>query len=252
MIVFTKYRGITYQIDLEQGQELSILLSPNHPQPNCFGAEKVKFVPMAGEGWIADVVQGGSVNASVVRFNPHGNGTHVECYGHISKEKVSINEQHKTSHVFAYLMTVCPSGKPGDQIISKNMIEPANAELDHVEALIIRTVPNDRKDKLVDYTNTEPPFLSVELMQYLVEKNIKHLLVDLPSVDPEKDEGKLAAHKTFWNWPSYDKRETCTITEMIYVPNSLEDGVYLLNLQRPSFDLDCAPARPIVFPLKQI
>jgi hypothetical protein len=67
------------------------------------------------------------------------------------------------------------------------------------------------------------------------ESGIQHLLIDLPSVDKEKDEGKLLAHKAFWNVTdvndlNLDARLEATITEMIYVPDNVADGSYLLNL----------------------
>ena len=33
---------------------------------------------------------------------------------------------------------------------------------------------------------------------------------------------------------------------MIYVPNEIEDGEYLLNLQIAPFESDCAPSRPLL------
>ncbi|MBK9767712.1 MAG: hypothetical protein IPP63_12210 [Chloracidobacterium sp.] len=41
-----------------------------------------------------------------------------------------------------------------------------------------------------------------------------------------------------------------TITELIYVPNEVSDGVYLLNLQIAPFATDAAPSRPML--LKQL
>jgi kynurenine formamidase len=41
--------------------------------------------------------------------------------------------------------------------------------------------------------------LAEDAALFLHESGIKHLLIDLPSVDKEKDEGKLLAHKAFWN-----------------------------------------------------
>ncbi len=75
---------------------------------------------------------------------------------------------------------------------------------------------------------------------------MKHLLIDLPSVDKERDEGKLLAHKAFWNYPE-NPREDCTITELIYVPDSINDGRYLLNLQIASFHNDASPSKPVLY-----
>ena len=47
--------------------------------------------------------------------------------------------------------------------------------------------------------------------------------------DKEKDDGQVVAHKTFWQFPA-SNRTGCTITELIYVPNSIVDDLYFLNL----------------------
>jgi hypothetical protein len=87
-----------------------------------------------------------------------------------------------------------------------------------------------------------PSFLAERAALFLRESGIQHLLIDLPSVDKEKDEGKLLAHKAFWNVTdvndlNLDARLEATITEMIYVPDNVVDGSYLLNLQIASLKM---------------
>ena len=72
------------------------------------------------------------------------------------------------------------------------------------------------------------------------------MLVDLPSVDKEKDEGKLLSHNAFWN-TSGKLRMAATIPEFIYVPNSVEDGEYLLNLMIAPFENDATPSKPVLY-----
>ncbi|MCH2217623.1 MAG: cyclase family protein, partial [Flavobacteriales bacterium] len=81
-------------------------------------------------------------------------------------------------------------------------------------------------------------------------KEIKHLLIDLPSVDKEKDDGLLLAHHGFWNTLG-ELRLDATITEFIYVPNSVEDGTYFLNLMVAPFENDASPSRPVLFTIKE-
>ena len=102
------------------------------------------------------------------------------------------------------------------------------------------------------YSNTNPAYLSEEAAVFIREKGIKHLLIDLPSVDKEHDEGKLLAHKAFWNVKDVavlnaDARMDCTITELIFVETAIEDGSYLLNLQMASFVNDASPSKPILY-----
>jgi hypothetical protein len=101
-----------------------------------------------------------------------------------------------------------------------------------------------------------PPYFTVEAMRFIVECGFKHLLVDLPSVDRLYDRAKLANHRIFWNVEhgkfdvSSDSRLNSTITELIYVPNEVEDGEYVLNLQIAPFESDASPSRPLLFKLK--
>ena len=76
------------------------------------------------------------------------------------------------------------------------------------------------------------------------------MLLDLPSVDKEIDGGVLAFHHAFWNVPNHPDSSR-TITELIYVPNELSDGAYLLELQVSNFENDAAPSRPILYPIKK-
>ena len=87
---------------------------------------------------------------------------------------------------------------------------------------------------------------------YLCEIGIKHLLIDLPSVDKEVDEGKLVSHKAFWNVKNVQKvnddaRFDSTITELIFVEDVIKDGSYILNLQIASFENDASPSKPVLY-----
>jgi hypothetical protein len=69
------------------------------------------------------------------------------------------------------------------------------------------------------------------------------------------DGGHLLAHRAFWKLPAGDtqsihaQRPHATITELIFVPNQIIDGAYLLNLQLAPFVSDATPSRPLLFPL---
>jgi hypothetical protein len=65
------------------------------------------------------------------------------------------------------------------------------------------------------------------------------------------------AHKAFWNVKDVnnlneDARMNCTITELIYVDDSVEDGNYILNLQIASFENDASPSKPILFKILEL
>ena len=94
-------------------------------------------------------------------------------------------------------------------------------------------------------------------MERINELGVKHLLVDMPSIDRMHDDGLLTNHHLFWNVPegTHELTKTAhvgkTITEMIFVPDSIVDGRYLLNLQIAPFCTDAAPSRPILFATKE-
>ena len=120
----------------------------------------------------------------------------------------------------------------------------------NVEALIIRTKPNDHSKMQRQYSGTNFPYLTMGAMQRIVDAGVQHLLIDLPSVDREEDGGALAAHHLFWNVPAEPNFQK-TITELIYVPNEISDGNYILNLQVSNFANDAAPSRPMLFDLEE-
>lgn len=143
------------------------------------------------------------------------------------------------------MITVAPERYNGDSVISKKQIQFALGNKKR-EALVIRTIPNT-KDKLSrQYSNTNPPYLLKEAAIYLREKGISHLLIDLPSIDKEKDDCQLLAHNAFWNTKG-KLRMDATITELIYVPNHVDDGTYFINIQIAPFENDATPSKPVLY-----
>ncbi len=198
--------------------------------------------------WIGDVNRGGSVNFRSIFFNPHGHGTHTECVGHISKAFYSVNQCLKTFFFSAILVTIEPELINKDLVITKSQIERI-LNLKKYDALIIRTLPNDSSKLSRQYSHSNFPYVDAQAMDLVREAGVKHFLIDLPSVDKEEDGGLLAAHKSFWNYPA-NVRLDSTITEFIFVPELVEDGEYLLNLQIAPFENDASPSKPILYPLK--
>ncbi len=207
----------------------------------------VKMQPAQIDEWVGSVKEGASVNFFDIKFNPHGNGTHTECFGHISKEKESVNQQFSEFHSFAYLLHLQPIETKNGKIITLKSLQEKNIEEWDFESIIIKTgnYPPGH-----DFSNTDPAYFEPELMAFLKEKDMRHFLTDLPSVDREKDDGKLLAHKAFWDFPD-SPRKGCTISELLQIPEGLEEGKYLLNLQTAPFENDAAPSRPLVFRLKE-
>jgi arylformamidase len=205
------------------------------------------FKAVENENWIGDVNRGGTVNFRDVYFNPHGHGTHTECVGHISKEHFTINQCLTAFFFLAQLVTITPEKIEDDEVITLEQVKLLTIQK-HVQALVIRTLPNNNDKLTKHYSAKNPPYIQAEAVAFLVDVGINHLLVDLPSLDREHDEGKLAAHHVFWNYPRNTQSHR-TITEFVFVPNQVQDDLYLLNLQISSFENDAAPSKPLLFKL---
>ena len=247
-----QHNNSTYNIDLLNPIDISIPLTNTTENPIAWYIDKPVIEPVKFEEWIGKVSSGmSSTNFNNIQFNPHAHGTHTECLGHITHEFYSVNQALKKFFFIAELISVEPELIGEDLIISKYQIEKALKDK-KPEAIVIRTLPNNVSKLSKKYSHTNPPFLAEEAARFICESGIQHLLIDLPSVDKEKDEGKLLAHKAFWNVTDVrnlneDARFDCAITEMIYVGNEVVDGSYLLNLQIASFENDASPSKPVLY-----
>ncbi len=240
-----KINELLYTVDLSKPLDISIPLEASKNNPLAWYLDAPKIEPVKLDNWVAKVSEGASVNFNNVYFNPHAHGTHTECVGHISEKFYSVNEVLKEFFFLSEVISVIPETLGKDEVITGIQIKSLLAGK-RPEALIIRTLPNSSSKRSRKYSHTNWPYLTEDAAQYMHDLGIKHLLIDLPSVDKEKDDGALLAHKAFWNYPK-EPRLDATITEFIYVPNKIKDGSYLLNLQIASFVNDATPSKPILY-----
>lgn len=247
--------GRRYSFQTEKGMDLSISLNPKGPR--AWYVEPMRIEPVRTDQFLGSVAEGGAVNFRDIYFNPHGHGTHTENVGHIIDTDFPVINSIHSSHYMAKLITVrlnqdstkdlSQDASQGDWVVGEESLEGFDLK---VEALIIRTKPNDHSKMQRQYSGTNFPYLTIGAMQRIVDAGVQHLLIDLPSVDREEDGGALAAHHLFWNVPANPNFQK-TITELIYVPNEIEDGTYVLNLQVSNFANDAAPSRPMLFGLME-
>lgn len=249
------FDGQTFEADLSRPIDISLPLSDSPENPVAWYLDKPSIEPVTSGDWVGKVSLGqSSTNFNNILFNPHGHGTHTECLGHITRDFYSVNALLKQCFFVARLVSVAPWEQNGDHVIeqaqlSELMIGALPA------AVIIRTLPNDSGKRSKKYSHTNPPYLAEGAAIWLRENGVEHLLIDLPSVDREQDQGALLAHKAFWNLKNVDRvnedaRMNATITELIFVPDEVPDGLYLLNLQTSPFENDATPSRPVLFKLK--
>lgn len=249
------YHGKGYRFNPLSPIDLSLPIEATTQNPNCYYAEVPTFHTIRAGDFVGSVAEGGKVNYQKITFTPHGNGTHTETYGHISADKDATLYHCLKQHLFfAQIISISPKEKNIDKDTkAKDKVVVWDDIQKHIgktipEAVILRTLPNESSKKTQQYTGTNPPYLDKLVGENLAKLQIKHLLVDLPSVDREVDGGVLACHHAFWQYP-HTTRKDCTITELIYVPDNVVDGFYLLQLQPPNFQLDAFASKIVVYEL---
>ncbi|MBM3434161.1 MAG: cyclase family protein [Bacteroidetes bacterium] len=197
--------------------------------------------------WVGDVNQGGSVNFFDVHFNPHAHGTHTESVGHVVSESV-----HAVSLPLPPWMRARVVRIPSPRLLRLEVLQASSASRFDYDALVLATHEGDLSQR--DWRRSDPPAVEPAALAWLAEHGVRHLLIDLPSVDPEEDGGALAAHRAFWGLPLgstalADARHAgASITELIQVPADCAEGNYMLNLSLAPMHGDAVPSRPILFP----
>ena len=249
MKIYFPWEGHSYSVDLSDVIEIAIpLRNGMDEQPNAYGAPYFSAMPVVAGDFIGALDAGAPVNFFNLMINPHGNGTHTECVGHILAGPWTIRACTMESHFVAELISVTPEVQGTNHVITKTQLIPACQY--PAQALIIRTLPNPLEKRTRKYSGTHPPYFSEDATAWMAERGIRHLLTDLPSVDPEVDGGALLAHRAFWQADG-PIREDASITEMVFVASEIPDGLYLLDLQNLALDLDVSPSRPRLFTMRK-
>jgi kynurenine formamidase len=249
MIIHFRFNDSDCKADLSRPIDLSMPLTTGSEGVQAFYLPPMELEPFRAGTFVGDVAQGGACNVNKVTLNPHGNGTHTETVGHITREKETVFDSVKKFWFIADLVSVNPSKLFEDLVIMPEQLEKVLT--DPHEALIIRTRPNGKEKLSRHYSGTNPAYLHHDAARMICEAGVRHLLIDLPSVDREEDGGKLKAHHAYWNHPENTRREA-TITELIYVPDEVPDGSYLLNLQVISIMNDASPSKPVIYRIHRV
>ncbi len=266
-VVSMQVGGQSIQIDSNQGLDLSIAYRFQGDRLNAFGVNPSSWQTVENNDF-----RGGRQGKTGCKVNqytliPHCHGTHTECIGHIIDNGLSIHEILKDVWIPCLILTLKPEKAntnhdryasnvaEHDVVITKDQLCQGFKKFpdeNFQQALIIRTLPNDVSKKVRHYSTAA--YFSNDAMQVIAHHPVKHLLVDLPSVDRMEDQGKLSNHRIFWQLFAENQQRgqqavsAKTITELIFVANEIKDGYYLLNLQISPFIADAAPSRPLVFP----
>lgn len=241
------------------GQEVSILQTFDENQPSHFDVPRASSMPLKAGDFIGDTSVGGSCNVSALSIVPHCHGTHTETASHLGIGAVSPHQCLTRPLYPGRLITVLTSedlsgetylgASPGDLFITKKQLEKASnwySGFSQNGAILIRTNPNSELKKTAKWEQTlRAPYFTSEAIKFLSGLNIKHLVVDFPSLDRTHDGGRLANHHEFF------RDHTRTVTEMAFFPDHIKDGNYFVSIQVPHFFTDAVPSRVVIFLAKE-
>ena len=264
------YQNKTWQIDFAKGEYIGIPLSPNSG-PLFYSNRPVNSATLVSSGFKGSVRAGGSCNVESICVTPHCNGTHTEGSGHISSAATPVQDLIDPAPCSALLISLetTPAESSNEHynhplpvdypLISRKSLQAKYTELavatELHKALIIRSLPNPKSRQTRNY-NKQPvyPLLSTEALEWLSQKNLHHLLIDTPSLDFSADNGQLLNHRIWWGMQTgssgQDKAITRSITEMIYVKNTIKDGYYWLEINLSTLRSDACLSNPRIYPLK--
>jgi kynurenine formamidase len=269
---FTTF-GRRWRVQLHSPLDLAIRLEFGGPQPRFFAGDGARAERLRIGDFTGDVGSGASCNCGVYTLSPHCHGTHTECVGHLTGDPTHVAALTPVPPALALLVSVQPGllgaishdrprvCAPTDMVLTRAMLAAAAQRWirDPWTALVIRTLPNEPAKAHRRYSGPCPAaYFTADAMHWIVERGVTSLVVDLPSLDRAEDGGGLEAHRTYWGLaPSardahLAQRGRALVTELAYVPEELEDGLYLLDLQVPSFGADAAPSRPVLYRVAEI
>lgn len=265
--------GRRWQADVSAPVDLAITLQFPGPQPRFFADAPASAAPLRAGRFVGTVASGAGCNCGVYTLSPHCHGTHTECVGHVTDNATALAGLTPVPPALALLVSVRPEalgpaaagqasrGRADDPVITRPVLAAAAARWirDPWTALVVRTLPNDPGKRYRRYEGPCPaPYFTPDAMHWVVERDVTSLVVDMPSLDRADDGGSLAAHRVFWGLPPdvrdahQARRGRAMVTELAYVPDTVHDGLYLLDLQVPAFATDAAPSRPVIYPVKEV
>jgi len=244
--VFLSPNQPAQRIDTRQFHLLSQQISRKaEDAPNAYYLNPTQFNAVVAGDFVGDVSRGGACNCEDISFNAHGNGTHTECVGHISKEAIFMDQVRMEPYLSCQLIHAQANIHDNeDQIVDMTSFDWKT--LDNLDAVIIHSGTTHPSQQ---FSGTNPCYIAEEVLALLNQKNIHHVLTDLPSVDREEDGGLLAGHKAFFGYPK-DVHLNKTITELLYVPASLEAGKYVLNIGYAAMETDAVPSSIKIYPIQ--
>ena len=207
------FEGVDFTASGEEAVDLSLAFQESGG-PSAWYVEPMQVEPVRANGFLGSVAEGGDVNFRDVTFNPHGNGTHTECVGHISEAAHSVNRLSIPPLMPCLVVSIQPEVKNEDHVITAKALELASERHWSGQiappSLVLRTLPNNAEKRSKNWSNTNAPYLEAAAAQWLVDRGVEHVLLDLPSVDREQDGGVHSLHIMFSGNGPQSPREQAT------------------------------------------
>ena len=155
MHITLTHQDTTYTCDLSKPIDVSIPIG----QVKCFHSTDFEATPYKSGDFVGSVKAGAPVNFYDVKMNPHGNGTHTESLGHITREQESINDVLKQFHFIAGVVSInVTTLESKDRVLTESdfrqQYESLGFDETRPEAILVRTLPNTDKKLTVDYSDT--------------------------------------------------------------------------------------------------
>lgn len=239
---------------------------------NAFHMPGVNVRTLEFEGqFVGDVNRGGSCNVDILTYIPHGL-THMETSAHILNPGSNpptikdIPAEHLGGLVYLMDLTsldAAPGQKIGWETIKKKLKQVTLP----VSMLAIKTKASELPSGF-DFSGKDFLSLDAEAARGIHDfpasvhgsvhgsggQRIDCLILDLPSIDPEKDEGKLAAHRRFFGIPmkGHDAvdGEKRVLVELAWF-HGLDEGYYYAVITPPRFQANAVSTGVVFYPLEK-
>lgn len=219
--------GLNCYTSLSSGIPIHVVYSERHPI-RCFGIEAIK-----SESLYRCRDRTAGCNCIAYSFCPHANGTHLETQRHVDPSGPRPIDVMRVVKPLLYCVLLQWPGP----------LQPSPL----AEAVILKTgwVESQIRNGMFDFSGTNPPYLIPKDVRSLFEAfpKLKFLIVDLPSIDPESDNGALLAHRVFFDSGGWGVIEIADLS-------NASPGDYLLALNVALFDGDACPCSPVIFRAK--
>lgn len=257
-------KGRRFRLGEPQSVSREVFFKGETRSSNAFYLPRISSRTFELEGqFLGDVRRGGSCNVDILKYAAHGL-THLETSAHILSPDANPPTVKdiplETLSGIVYLIDLSHLGTKQGELVPWEAIR---AKLERNRLPISMLALKTRASLLPqDYDFSGKDFLSVApetakgIHDYrLTDSRIDCLILDIPSIDPEKDGGKLLAHRNFFGLPAAGidvvDTEKRALVELAWF-SGLKEGYYYALITPPRFQTDAVATGIIFQPLIEV